>query len=194
MDRFKDKVCIVTGGAGHIGSAVVKKLASEGGKVAIVDLNKELLNKTYSAMKAKDYDIISVETDVTSRSSVQRMVKTVLAHWGRIDLLANVAGGGKNAWITEMTEEEWTDIINLNLTGTFNCIQAVVNIMAENGGGKIVNTFSTAINGVIWFKQAKIGRSNYAAAKAGLIGLTRTLSMELAEYNINIIRLYQVRL
>ena len=186
MNRFAGKVCIVTGGAGQIGRAVVQRLGVEGGKVAVVDYNGKALTEVISVFQNKNLIVKGFEVDVTDRIAVKKMVEDVVNEWGRVDVLANIAGGGNNATIHEMTEQQWLDVLNLNLTGTFFCIQAVVDQMAKQGGGMIVNTSSTAKDGVIWYKQAGIGRSNYSAAKAGLIGLVRSLALELAEHNINI--------
>lgn len=186
MNRFEDQVAIVTGGAGWIGRAVARRLAQEGSRVALADIDQSKLEEVSGLLAGEGHKVIGVQTDVTDRGSVRNMVDAVLSEWGKIDVLVNVAGGARNAAVEEMSEEIWRDAIDLNLTGTFYCIQAVVKHMADRGGGKIVNTSSTAKDGVPWYKQANIGRANYSAANAGLIGLTNALSLELADHHINV--------
>ena len=180
------KVAIITGCAGHIGEAIAEKIGLEGANLVVSDINFKKLNTKVKKLLALNIKCIAVVADVTKRSDTVRLVEKAIEEYGKVDILVNVAGGPKNASILDMTEEDWEYVFNLNLKGTFNCIQAIVKHFIHQGSGKIVNISSKAKDGVPWYSQAGVGRSNYASAKAGLDGLTRSLALELAPYNINI--------
>jgi len=184
--KLKGKVAVVTGGGGYIGGAIAERLGAEGASIVLGDINKEKLNSKSEYLTSLKIPNVSVVTDVTKRKDVENLTMQGLEKFGKVDILVNVAGGAKNALVLDMTEEDWDNVINVNLKAAFNCIQATVRHFINQGSGKIVNISSKAKDGVPWYSQAGVGRSNYAAAKAGLDGLVRALALELAPHNINL--------
>jgi len=182
--RLKEKVAIVTGGGGYVGTATCNKLAGEGAIVFVNDLYESKVADTVKQVAAQGGTAEPLVFDVAQSAQVTAAIDGAAKKYGRIDILVNVAGGPKNNLVTEMTDEEWDYAVDLNLKGSFNCIKAVVRHMKRQKGGKIVNTSSTSKEGVPWFSHS--GQANYASANAGLIGLMRALTYELASYNINI--------
>jgi len=177
---LKDKVAIVTGGARGIGRAIALRLAEEGAHVAIADI----LDATpvVEEIKKMGREALYVKTDITDPEQVKNFVQKVLEKFGKIDILINNAGITRDALIHKMTKEDWDKVIDVNLTGAFNMIKAVVNHFIERKQGKIIN-----ISSVVG-QRGNIGQANYAASKAGLIGLTKALALELARYgeiNVN---------
>lgn len=177
--RLKDKVAIITGGASGIGLAAVKRFLEEGAKVIIADYNKETGEKQTVALKEKDA-VEFIHTDVSDRTSVQTLVDKTIALFGRIDILINNAGILADATLVNMTEEQFDHVIDINLKGVFNCTQAVVPTMLEQGSGKIINTSS--VSGVY----GNYGQTNYAATKAGVVGMTKTWAKEFGGKGINV--------
>ncbi|MED3574852.1 beta-ketoacyl-ACP reductase [Cytobacillus praedii] len=173
--RLMGKTAVITGGASGIGLEAVKLFASEGANVAIVDFN-ELKGKKY----ANGSNILFFQADVSNRESVDRSIQDVIEAFGKIDILINNAGITKDATLRKMTIEDFQKVIDVNLTGVFHCTQAVLPIMLEAGKGKIINTSSIAGVG------GNFGQTNYSAAKAGVIGLTKTWAKELGKKGINV--------
>lgn len=173
--RLIGKTAVITGGASGIGLEAVKLFASEGANVAIVDFN-ELEGKKY----ANGSNILFFQADVSNRESVDRSIQDVIEAFGKIDILINNAGITKDATLRKMTIEDFQKVIDVNLTGVFHCTQAVLPIMLEAGKGKIINTSSIAGVG------GNFGQTNYSAAKAGVIGLTKTWAKELGRKGINV--------
>jgi len=182
--RIKDKVALVTGAAGYIGREVAKRLAEEGAKVIVNDIDQDGIDRVVNEIKEKGGEAIGIKADVTKKDQVESMVDDVVKRFGRIDILVNVAGVPKFGLVTEFPEEDWDFEMDVNLKGSFNCIQAVARYMKKQNYGKIINISSTAKDGVPWFYHK--GQAAYASSKAGLIGLTRALTYELAPYNINV--------
>jgi len=178
--RLKEKVAIVTGGANGIGRQTVLRFAGEGAKVVIADFNEEQGLKVLDEVRERGGVGIFVKVDVASAESAENMVKTTLDHFGKIDILINNAGITNDGLLTKLTEESWQQVVNVNLTGVFNCTKAVIPTMLENGAGKIINTSS--VSGVY----GNFGQTNYAATKAGVIGMTRTWAKELGAKGINV--------
>ncbi|WP_057765075.1 beta-ketoacyl-ACP reductase [Cytobacillus praedii] len=173
--RLMGKTAVITGGASGIGLEAVKLFASEGANVAMVDFN-ELEGKKY----ANGSNILFFQADVSNRESVDRSIQDVIEAFGKIDILINNAGITKDATLRKMTIEDFQKVIDVNLTGVFHCTQAVLPIMLEAGKGKIINTSSIAGVG------GNFGQTNYSAAKAGVIGLTKTWAKELGRKGINV--------
>ena len=186
MGRFNGKVAIVTAGGGMLGRATCHKLAGEGAAVVVADRNAAEAERVAEQVRAGGGLAIAVAVDVASAEGARSLMSSTVKRFGRIDVLANIAGAQSKLWIDEITREHWDQVLNGNLTATFLCIQEALPHMKANDGGKIVNMASFAIHGVPWFRQAHQGRSAYAAAKAGIVGLTRTLAGELADDNINV--------
>ena len=176
------KVVFVTGGTRGIGAAIAKEFAKHGYDVAIGDIvYDEEAEKTINQLKEKNVNVIFVKVDVSSYSDVEKAVKEIISKLGRIDVLVNNAGITKDTYFLKMKDEQWDKVINVNLKGAFNCSKAVTPYMIRQGGGVIINISS--IVGLL----GNIGQANYAASKAGLIGLTYTLAKELAPYGIRVV-------
>lgn len=178
--RLNDKVAIVTGGANGIGRKTVHRFAAEGAKVVIADFNEEEGQRVAQEVLEQGGTAIYVKVDVSNHESTQTMVQTTLNHFRKIDILINNAGITSDGLLTKLTEESWQKVINVNLTGVFNCTKAVIPSMLENGSGRIINTSS--VSGVY----GNFGQTNYAAAKAGVIGMTKTWAKELGGKGITV--------
>ncbi len=177
--KFKDRVAIVTGGARGIGKAIALALLREGAKVILVDVDEDRLEASKKEMR--EGVVRSIPLDITKHSEVRGMVSQVLESFGRIDILVNNAGIIRRGTIETVTEEDWDRVIEVNLKGTFNCCKAVVEIMKQQGYGKIVNVSSIA---------GKLGditsAPGYGPSKAAVDALTKTLARQLARYGINV--------
>jgi 3-oxoacyl-[acyl-carrier protein] reductase len=178
---LQGKVALVTGASRGIGRAIALELARQGANVAV----------NYAGSEAKAYEVVeeikkmgkeavAIQADVSSAEAVERMVKTVLEQFSRIDILVNNAGITRDNLLMRMKEEEWDQVINTNLKGVFHCIKAVTRPMMKQRYGRIVNIAS--IVGI----SGNPGQANYVAAKAGVIGLTKTAARELASRNITV--------
>ncbi|MFN6991687.1 MAG: beta-ketoacyl-ACP reductase [Fervidobacterium sp.] len=163
--RLEGKVCIITGAGSGIGKTAAELFAEEGAIVIAFDVAES----TYEQPNIHFYKL-----DVTDRTRIGDVVKDVVDKFGKIDVLVNNAGITRDALIQNMTEEDWDKVINVNLKGVFNMTQAVVPYMLEAGKGSIINTSSVV--GVY----GNIGQTNYSAAKAGVIGMTKTWAKEFA--------------
>ncbi len=185
--RLQDKVAIVTGGGSGIGQATCLRFAAEGARVVVADINFAAASAVADAARAAGGQAIPMEVNVADRASVERLVERALAEYGRLDILINNAGINRDALfvrmkdgeIRKMSDEQWDAVIAVNLKGTFLCSQAAAVPMIRQNYGRIVNTSSIGALG-------NIGQANYAASKAGVIGLTYTLALELARYNITV--------
>jgi 3-oxoacyl-[acyl-carrier protein] reductase len=174
------KNAIVTGASLGIGSAIALDLAKNGANVAINYRKHDAEAKAICAeIEKMGRRAMAVRADVASFKDAQNMVDKVVEEFGSVDILVNNAGVNRDAVIWKMTEEQWDEALAINLKGYFNYIRAVAPLFKGQGSGKIVNV--TSINGL----RGKFGQSNYAAAKAGIIGLTKTIARELARSNVN---------
>ena len=178
--RLKDKVAIITGGAGGIGLAAVQKFVEEGAYVVIADYNEAAGNQVQETFTSKERPVSFIKTDTADRNSVEALVGKTIEKYGRIDILVNNAGTTKDAMLSKMTEQQFDDVININLKGVFNCTQCVIPHMISQGSGKIINTSS--VSGVY----GNVGQTNYAASKAALIGMTKTWAKELGRKGIHV--------
>lgn len=183
--RFNNRTVVITGAGGYLGVATAIRFYNEGARLVLNDMVETKLTEMLHLMP-ENHRVATVVADVSKYKEAHNVIEEGLKRFGQIDVLVNLAGGGLGHWITEMTEEDWDYFITLNLKSAFNCIKAVVPHFLTRKMGKIINVSSLAKDGVPWFAQARIGRSNYAAAKAGLIGLTRTLAQELGPEGITI--------
>jgi 3-oxoacyl-[acyl-carrier protein] reductase len=174
--RFEGKSAIITGAARGIGAASASRIAAEGGKVIVADIDEAEATTTAAAIGE---NALAVRLDVTSEESWNGLVRTALATWGRIDILVNNAGvAGDNVVSWEMPVAEWKRVIDIDLTGVFLGCRAVVPVMIENGYGRIVNVASIA------GKEGNPNAAAYSAAKAGVIGLTKSVGKEVATKGI----------
>lgn len=185
--RLENKVAIVTGSGGGIGRATALRLAKEGAAVIVCDVNQAGIDETVQLIEAQNGRAIGVAGNVADRGNVQRVIDTALGKFGQLDILINNAGINRDALtvrvkdgeIKMMSEEQWDVVINVNLKGTWLMAQAAAVPMIKQKYGRIVNTSSIAAQG-------NVGQANYSASKAGVIGLTRTLALEWARFNINV--------
>ena len=180
MDLEK-KVALITGGSMGIGTAICLDLAKNGADVALTYRKHGEEAKAIAAQiedmgrKAKAYQV-----DVSNFNEAQKLVAEIVQEFGHLDILVNNAGMNWDGVIWKMTEEQWDKVMDVDLKGTFNFIRAVSPLYREQKSGKIINI--TSINGL----RGKFGQSNYSAAKAGTIGLTKTVAKELGRSNVNV--------
>ncbi len=168
MAPLEGKVAFVTGGGRGIGKATVARLAAEGARVAAADLAFD-----------DDVDALRLETDVTSREAVEAAVARTAEELGGLDILVTCAGIIRDNLVHKLTDDDWEAVIATHLRGTFLAAQAAQRHMVERGGGKMVLISSTSALG-------NRGQLNYAAAKAGIQGMTKTLAIELGRFNVNV--------
>jgi len=177
--RVQDKVALVTGSGKGIGAAIAERLAEEGADIIINDVDLETANATAEKIRGMGRRSIALKADVSKLAQVQEMVDEANKQMGRIDILVNNAGIFRDKSIFRMTEEDFDLVLNINLKGYWNNIKAVLPGMRERKYGKVVNISSRAYLG-------NPGQSNYSASKAGVVGMTRALGLELGKFNINI--------
>jgi 3-oxoacyl-[acyl-carrier protein] reductase len=176
--RLKDKVCIVTGSASGIGKAIAVKMAREGAKVALCDIDEAALAEAEKEIKALGAAVKTFKVDVAKRVDVEAMVAGVAAAWQRVDCMAANAGILMDAQLGKMTDEQWDKVIGVNLKGVFNCGRAVADIMFAQRSGVILVTSSIA--GLY----GNFGQTNYAATKAGVIAMVKTWGKELGRKGV----------
>jgi len=177
---FKDRVCLVTGGARGIGREIALAFAKAGSDIALCDVNPEALGAAKKDIEALGRKAETFVVDVTNLSQVEDMVNKTLDKFQKIDILINNAGITRDALIVRMSEQDFDSVIAVNLKGTFNCTKAVSKVMMKQRYGKIVSIAS--IIGMM----GNAGQANYAASKAGIIGITKSVAKELASRNVNV--------
>jgi 3-oxoacyl-[acyl-carrier protein] reductase len=178
--RLQNKVAIVTGAAQGLGKAIALRMSQEGAKVAVVDVNYELCQGVKTEIESAGGKAIAIKCDVSNRDDVAYMVSETASIFGTIDILVNNAGITRDGLIMDLTDQQWDAVMNVDLKSVFLCTQNVLNIMLPQQSGKIVNIAS------IVGEMGNMGQTNYAAAKAGVIGVTKSLSKELASKNITV--------
>lgn len=183
MERLKDKVAVVVGGAGGLGSAFSLGLAREGARVAVADIDEAPTRRLAGELSQAGPECMGVRVDVAEPASAEAMAREVVERFGRIDILVNSAA----IYVTltrkdflEIEPAEWDLVINVNLTGAANCARAVLPSMKEHGSGSIINIGS--VNSVL----APAGRAHYSAGKAALENLTKTLAREVGPHGIRV--------
>jgi 3-oxoacyl-[acyl-carrier protein] reductase len=179
MDRFSDRVAIVTGGARGIGAATAHRLAAEGAAVAVLDLSADAAAEVAAEIEAAGGRAVAAAVDVGDRASVAAAVDAVRAAFGQVDVLVNNAGVLRDNLLFKMTDDDWDTVLRVHLRGTFLMTQLVQAGMVERRYGRIVNLSSISADG-------NRGQANYSAAKAGIRGLTRTLALELGPFGITV--------
>ena len=177
---LKDKVALVTGAAQGIGKAIAIRLAKEGANVVICDMNEAQAQQTAAEIVSLGVKAVSYKVNVTQEKEAQACVDKVIDTLGRIDILVNNAGVTRDGLLIRMKEGDWDMVMAVNLRGTFNFTKSVAKSMIKNRSGKIVSVAS--IIGLI----GNAGQANYAASKAGVMGLTKSVAKELAGRNINV--------
>lgn len=178
MTRLAGKVAIVTGSGRGIGKSIAIAFLQEGAKVVISDINEQLCNSCAEELSVDGGDVLSAACNVTVSETIEKMVEQVMAKFGRIDILVNNAGITRDDLFMRMSEEHWQAVIDTNLSSAFKVTKPVLKIMSKQRSGRIINIASTT--GV----HGNAGQINYAAAKAGLIGFTKTIALEYASRNI----------
>jgi NAD(P)-dependent dehydrogenase (short-subunit alcohol dehydrogenase family) len=178
--RINEKVAIVTGGAQGIGQGICLRLAEEGARVAIFDLNLAEAKKTAKEIEKSGGTALALKVDVSKSSEVDAAVKQVISKFGKVDILVNNAGISLTSKVANMTDEIWDRTLDVNLKGVFLCCRAVVTHMKERKYGKIINIASIlALRGSVYY-------AHYGATKAGVVAFTQGLAIELGPHNINV--------
>ena len=177
---LKGKTAIITGATKGIGKEIAIKLSNCGVNISLVARNKKELIKIKEIIDSSGNESMVISADVSNLNSFNDIASQTIARWNKIDILINNAGITKDNIIMRMKEEEWEDVINVNLKGCFNGIKAVSREMMKNKYGKIINI--TSVIGLI----GNAGQSNYSASKAGILGLTKSIAKELGSRNITV--------
>jgi len=178
--RLQGKVAIVTGARKGIGEAVAVALAREGADLVLVSRSINSDNEVVREIEKMGRRVLVKQVDVGNQAQVEEMVEDTLRNFGHVDVLFNNAGIYKPAMLWKMTAEQWEEVIRINLTGTFFCLQAVARPMMEQRSGSIINVTSSA--GLL----GTIGQINYTAAKGGVHALTKSAAKELAKYGVRV--------
>lgn len=174
---FEGKTAFVTGGSRGIGRQIAERFAKEGANVAIIDVNEEALKTADQEMADQGYSVYTKNASVTDKSQIEEAMKEVFDKFGSIDILVNNAGVIRDNMLFKMTDEDWLTVTDVHLKGAFYATRAAQSYMTQNKYGRIINISSTSALG-------NRGQSNYATAKAGLQGFTKTLAIELGKYGI----------
>ncbi len=185
--KLENKTAIVTGSGSGIGRATALRLAKEGAAVVVCDLNQAGIDETVQLVNAQGGNATGIACDVSNPADAQSIVAAALDKYGKLDILINNAGitrdaltvRAKDGEVKFMSEEQWDAVLNVNLKGTWLMAQPAAVPMIKQKHGRVVNTASIAAQG-------NVGQANYSASKAGVIGLTRTLALEWARFNINV--------
>ena len=180
MKRLENKVAIVTGGAQGIGKATVEKFAAEGATIIIWDVDEAKGNKLSDDLRLQKVTIKFMKVNVADFQEVEKAILQIINEFGKIDILVNNAGILRDGTLVKMTPEQWQQVIDVNLTGVFNCTKAVAPYMIEKQYGRIIN--ATSVVGLY----GNFGQTNYVATKAGVIGMTKVWARELGRKGINV--------
>jgi 3-oxoacyl-[acyl-carrier protein] reductase len=180
MGKLKDKVAIVTGASRGIGRAIALRLAQEGAHLVVAATTLDGAKKVAAEIEQLGRQAMTVAANVADFASAETLIKSTLDQFEKIDILVNNAGIARDNLLVRMSADEWDDVINVNLKGTYNCIRAATKTLMKQRAGKIINI--TSVVGVM----GNAGQANYSASKAGVIGLTKAAARELASRNIQV--------
>ncbi|KZL90162.1 3-oxoacyl-ACP reductase FabG [Clostridium magnum] len=175
--RLENKVAIVTGAGRGLGKGIAMKLAAEGAKVVIADISLNIANETVKEILDLGGTSEAFAVNVSKQEEVKALFDFTIEKFGTLDIMVNNAGINRDAMLHKMTIEQWDQVIAVNLSGTFYCTQHAAQILREKGKGSIINIASAS-----WL--GNVGQANYAASKAGVVGLTKTASRELAKKGV----------
>ena len=178
--KLKDKVAIVTGASRGIGKAIAEKFCQEGAVCVVCSRSKERVSKMAEELEKTGAKVFAVQADISKKEDVESLVDVTLHEFERIDILVNNAGITRDTLLMRMKDADWEDVLNTNLTGVFLCTRAVTRQMLKQRNGRIIN-----ISSVIGLT-GNVGQANYAAAKAGIIGFTKSVARELGRRNITV--------
>ncbi len=180
MKSLENRIAIITGGADGIGKAAVQRFAAEGATVVIWDMNEQKGQETASSVGVGTAKVLFMKVNTANFEQVETASRAVFEQFGRIDILVNNAGITRDSTLKKMTPDQWQAVIDVNLTGVFNCTKCVSAYMVEQNYGRIINTSSVvALYG-------NFGQTNYVATKAALIGMTKTLARELGRKGVTV--------
>jgi len=177
--RFQGRVAFITGGGQGIGKAITEEFAAQGAKVAVIDSNETVLVKTAEELTGKGYDVYTKVANVVDPEEVETAMNEVVKKFGSLDILVNNAGVLRDNLLFKMTDHDWQAVMDVHLKGAFNASRAAQKHMVDQQYGRIINLSSTSALG-------NRGQANYATAKAGLQGLTKTLAIELGKFGITV--------
>lgn len=174
---IENRVVLITGSASGIGKRTARRMAENGAKIVINDIVADKVGETVAEFKDAGFDVIGEIADIRDKAAVENMIRETVDTFGSLDILVNNAGMERGGALRKLTEEDWDITINVNLKGAFLCSQAAHNHMSEKNHGRIINIASRA-----WLGGP--GQAPYSSAKAGMVGLTRTLALELGRRGI----------
>ncbi len=173
------RVVVVTGAGRGIGAAIARRFATQGTKLVLVDVNKDQLQQLADSLGETGCEVLPIPADISCKDQVQQLFAQVVEKFGSVDVLVNNAGIIRDNLISNISEQDWDQVLGVNLKGAFLCCQAVFPTLKNQRSGKIVNIVSRA-----WL--GSIGQANYTASKGGLVSLTRSLALEFARFQINV--------
>jgi len=180
MNRLENKVAVVTGGSRGIGKAIALRLAGDGAKVVLTARRLEAATKVAEEIQSQGGQAVPQQVDVTHAEDVKTLIKTTVDSFGALDVLVNNAGITRDGLMARMSDKDWQEVVDTNLTGVFRCIQAATRVFMKQRSGKIITLTSVVA------EVGNPGQANYCAAKAGVIGLTKSVARELASRNIQV--------
>lgn len=175
--RFEGRTALITGGSRGIGKAIAKQLAEEGANIALLDVNEEALNEAKKDFENSDLNVITSQANVVNSQDVQSAVDEAVEAFGSLDILVNNAGIIRDNLLFKMSDDDWEQVIDVHLKGSFNAARSVQKYMVDQKFGRIINISSTSALG-------NRGQANYSTVKAGLQGFTKTLALELGKFGI----------
>jgi 3-oxoacyl-[acyl-carrier protein] reductase len=180
MKRLENKIAIITGGAQGIGKATVEKFLTEGATVVVWDVDETKGQKFIMDLTTQQFNCKFMKVNVAKYEEVEKSIQQIINEFGHIDILVNNAGILRDGTLVKMTPEQWQQVIDVNLTGVFNCTKAVAPRMIEKQYGRIIN--ATSVVGIY----GNFGQTNYVATKSGVIGMTKVWARELGRKGINV--------
>jgi len=175
----RKRVVVITGAGQGIGAAIAQRFAALGASLALVDVNEEYLRQLAGSLESTGCEVLPISANVADKAQVQQLFARVVERFGAIDVLVNNAGIIRDNLISNISEQDWDQVLDVNLKGAFLCCQAAFPTLKSQRSGKIVNIVSRA-----WL--GSIGQANYTASKGGLVSLTRSLALEFARFQINV--------